>query len=521
MCYALCHEKGIGIMTISGKTYHDITSYDRYRMKGHALDWANQPAIHKVYPGMDYQYLPRPENLPQVSVRHAASPVDTQTRDRAVTVDRLSVILALAYGITGRVQAGKKEYFYRGAPSAGALYPVEVYLAVGGMNGLAAGLYHYDVSGLGLCRLRSGNIMPFADRCIGLEPDTAPPDLAFFLTGITFRSAWKYMARAFRYLLLDTGHVLENLLMSLKAEGLTATVHYNVDREASNLLMGCDPSRETCFSCVRIAGGGTSPAGAPGQLSPLPDHVLDAGKVCEKEEVFEEIEQISLASSKPPTAGKSTAPMLETLGLSPGSWQPMGKAISPSLTDFPTTIVRRRSRRNFVKTELPEGAFWGILDVLSHRSKQDRPENPPGGSCVSTGILVQNTQGITPGFYVCDFRKERIGLIRTGDFHTAMAGVCLDQRWLQNTALHFCFMADLAYLDSTWGARGYRYAMLEAGRLGEAVYLAATAFGLGACGIGALYDGEAKTLLGLEDTGALLYLVAAGPVKSDGGFSAL
>jgi len=97
-----------------------------------------------------------------------------------------------------------------------------------------------------------------------------------------------------------------------------------------------------------------------------------------------------------------------------------------------------------------------------------------------------------------------------------MASACLDQRWLENAALHFCFMADLEQLDRTWGARGYQHAMLETGRLGEAVYLAATAFGLGCCGIGALYDEEARTLLDLGNSSALLYLVAAGPIKSEG-----
>ena len=64
-----------------------------------------------------------------------------------------------------------------------------------------------------------------------------------------------------------------------------------------------------------------------------------------------------------------------------------------------------------------------------------------------------------------------------------------------------------------WGARGYRYAMLTAGRLGQSIYLGATALGLGSCGIGALYDGEARDILGLNQKSCLLYLVAAGPVK--------
>ena len=74
-------------------------------------------------------------------------------------------------------------------------------------------------------------------------------------------------------------------------------------------------------------------------------------------------------------------------------------------------------------------------------------------------------------------------------------------------------MTNLEEIDRTWGPRGYRYAMLTAGRIGQIIYLGATALGLGCCGIGALYDGEARDLLGLNNESALLYLVAAGPVK--------
>jgi nitroreductase len=85
--------------------------------------------------------------------------------------------------------------------------------------------------------------------------------------------------------------------------------------------------------------------------------------------------------------------------------------------------------------------------------------------------------------------------------------------WLANAAVHFLFLANLDVLDRTWGARGYRYAMLQAGRLGQRLYVASTALGLGCCGIGALYDGEAASLLGLNENSRLLYLVAVGTVK--------
>jgi nitroreductase len=56
--------------------------------------------------------------------------------------------------------------------------------------------------------------------------------------------------------------------------------------------------------------------------------------------------------------------------------------------------------------------------------------------------------------------------------------------------------------------------MLDAGRLGERIYLSATAMGLGCCGIGAFYDAEASQLLSLNDSSHLLYLVAVGIINS-------
>jgi nitroreductase len=68
-------------------------------------------------------------------------------------------------------------------------------------------------------------------------------------------------------------------------------------------------------------------------------------------------------------------------------------------------------------------------------------------------------------------------------------------------------------IEERWGSRGYRYAMLNAGSLGQRLYVAAEATGMGCCGIGALYDGEAMEMLGLNQSSRLLYLVAVGNVK--------
>lgn len=501
-------------MTTTAGKYHQITSYKRYEMKGHGLDWANRPAVYKIYSNAEYIPLPRPVEFPRATPQHTADPHSQRPSNRrALTIDRLSVILALTYGITGYVRTGGDIFHYRSAPSAGALYPVEIYMAVGAIDGLGSGLYHYDVSGHRLCRLRSENIMPFADGCIAGSGADSQPHVCFFLSAVTFRSAWKYRQRAFRYLLLDTGHVLENLLMALKAEGASATVHYDIHGDRANRLLGFDPEREICFACARVAGDRPAKAGISQTLDALPRSIIDAGRVASKEIVYREIEEMLLASSPLPPHHRPSSDMIHHLGLFPEAWEKIEPPHPPFEFDVSDAVINRRSRRNFTPDELSEDAFFNLLAFLSRTSATGQPNTRPAGSSMAVGLLVQNVKGVSSGFYLFDLANSRWAQIRAGGLCGAMAAVCLDQQWLQHAAMHFCFLADLNLLDQNWGARGYHYAMLSAGRLGQRIYLASAALSLGCCGIGALYDAEAKALLGLNQSSALLYLVAAGPVK--------
>jgi SagB-type dehydrogenase family enzyme len=131
-----------------------------------------------------------------------------------------------------------------------------------------------------------------------------------------------------------------------------------------------------------------------------------------------------------------------------------------------------------------------------------------------TGFLAGNAEGFDPGLYLLDPSSSSITRIDSGSFMDRMAHTCLNQGWLANAAVHFLFISNLDSVDQVWGSRGYRYAMMTAGMLGERLYLMGTAMGLGCCGIGAFYDTEAARLLGLNSTSRLLYLVAVGPVKS-------
>jgi SagB-type dehydrogenase family enzyme len=130
------------------------------------------------------------------------------------------------------------------------------------------------------------------------------------------------------------------------------------------------------------------------------------------------------------------------------------------------------------------------------------------------GIIIANVVGLEPGIYFANDSTHSLQRTAQGLFTQSMAHICLDQLWMANAAVHFLFIGDLYDVGPLWGPRAYRYLMINAGLLGERLYLAATAMGLGCCGIGAFYDNEAAQLLDLEDGARLLYLITLGPVKS-------
>ncbi|WP_298236208.1 nitroreductase family protein, partial [uncultured Azohydromonas sp.] len=76
----------------------------------------------------------------------------------------------------------------------------------------------------------------------------------------------------------------------------------------------------------------------------------------------------------------------------------------------------------------------------------------------------------------------------------------LDQDVIGDAAAVLVLSADRAALaaDACGAARGYRHAFLEAGLVGERIYLEASARGLGACAVGAFYDDEASALVGAD-----------------------
>jgi len=496
-------------MVTTARGYHEAVAHRRGRLSGLGLDWTNQPASFKAYGGLPSVPLSRQAALPEVSLWDVLG----NSGDGAIFgVDVLSAVLFHGAGLTRTGIHKGGEFFYRACPSAGALYPCEVYLAWPGGLGLEAGVYHYDVARHGLTLLRTGFPSPAG---LGLPERSALAGEAYlFVSAVFFRSAWKYRARAYRYLNLDAGHLCEGLVLGLGAFGVAYRVEPDFDDTAVSDLLGLDPEREACLCSVRFRSSQDSPRtlAAPG---PLPKGIELASRSAVSDAAPLEILDVHKVCSHVREA-ETPMPLPVQSRLGNGLvWQDLSHLHGPSprMSLF-EAMAARRSRRAFVPVMLPRGTMSRVLSCLAG-PLYPGGAHPAEHACMAGVVASQEAQA-QAGFSLLDRVNVHAGPRRDGDMRAVMASVCLDQLWMREAGMQVVFCADLPEVEARLGARGYRAALQAAGRLGHRLYLASESLGLGACGVGAFYDDEAAETLGLPEGIGMLYAVATGASRGSG-----
>ncbi|WP_029898810.1 SagB family peptide dehydrogenase [Desulfohalovibrio reitneri] len=431
---------------------HDAVNHDPVSLTGRRLDWANEPDPYK-------HYGPR--------VDRTSLPVDVQATG-GLHAPGLARLLRGALGPTAVLRRPGGQLHLRAWASAGALYPFEAYVAASGVEGVPNGLHHYSPLENELRLLRPGK---------DSHGDAA--SLRLILATRIFRSSWKYGPRAFRYCLLDPGHALENLVLLARALGFSPRVSLSLDDAAWCRQLCLNQELERPVAAVDLGGAfSTNTLGDPAEPCLDRDGVVSPAEKPEPK----------IVHAFQVTAGAERESTPDT----PPESVPWG--------DPESLMGSRRSRRNFLPdATLGQAAHEAITGCL--RPWRDTPR---------VSLLCQGVEGMQDGRHALDVST---GPLVKGELHLPMTGVCLGQEWLANAPLHVLFTANLAELESRSGPSGYRGALLRAGRLGQRVYLAAEALGMGACGVGAFFDKQASDLLALEEHERLLYLVAVGPVR--------
>jgi SagB-type dehydrogenase family enzyme len=203
-----------------GARFHEETKYTPENIGAHGLDWANIPETYK-----SYEHPLSTTALPQPEVPAPADVWETFSRRRSVRAfahERtlpLGLLASLLWATQGITAEGAGAYF-RSAPSAGGLYPIETYVVCRAVEALEAGIYHFRPHRFDLELIKRGDFAwALGQAALGQEM-IADAQATFVWTAVAARSIWKYRQRAYRYIYMDAGHIGQNLYLAGTALGL-------------------------------------------------------------------------------------------------------------------------------------------------------------------------------------------------------------------------------------------------------------------------------------------------------------
>lgn len=176
----------------------------------------------KSYPDADRIALPETDPGRVANLAEARRSVRA-FRDEPMPLRDLAALLRCGYAATGPdpLDSGQR-LLRRPVPSAGGLYPLEIYLLVRRVEGLAPGLYHYEVIGDALERIGAQAWEADAERAFLTWSFMKHAPVILCIGAVFDRTQDKYGARGYRYILLEAGHVAQNLCLVAQEMGLSS-----------------------------------------------------------------------------------------------------------------------------------------------------------------------------------------------------------------------------------------------------------------------------------------------------------
>lgn len=463
--------------------YHARSSMSRRVAvaRGPALDWATRPEPFETYPSEAVVRLPDEHLAVDLPTGDALAGGAAEALGAAeISIAQLGTLLHLMQGIT-EVDG---DFFKRAAASSGALYPTVTHVVVGDIDGLAPGLYHYEPASHALHRLRGGDVRAELVAAIAHPHAAQAAPFAIVLSAIYAKTAWKYEERAYRYVLLDAGHVAANAIAAGHALGLATRAIGRFDDARLGALLGVDADRQGPVLVLPFGAAteahGPEPVFAPADLA-LADDAVPASVLL-------------MASRTALARTGATSPEIALVA----AQAPEARAGDP----LRPVIERRRSTRRFSDASIPRAD----LDAILRRAAGPSVE---GQGALRVHVFAFRVDGLAPGAY--EATAGGLREIRAGDLSSEVHGAALSQEVAERAAAVLVMSADVATLTWPDGSRGYRYAWLDAGIAGGRINLHAVALGLGVSSIGAFFDDDLTELLRLDGVHPALLVAIGAP----------
>lgn len=461
------------------------------------MEAANRPVPFKRYRDLVRQPLPtdlRPPGAAGPAALDVLAGRVEPVAPSSVDDDLLARLLHCSGGITRYSERGTARAWFRASASAGNLHPLELYVAGGPSGG---GLYHFDPESFSLGRLRPTDVRPHLARAAA-DAALAGAGAVIVVTGVPWRTAWKYGERGWRHVHWDAGSLLANLLAVAEAHRVPARVVTGfVDREVCHIL-GIDGTSEHPVALVAVgevdpAAGQAPPPAGLGRLDTLRPAVdpLSARPV--------ELPLVVAAQRASDLDDRDAVDRWHDACAADGPGGATGAASTgpvptPALAAAPEPIeelvLRRGSTRVMERRRLPGAALDAALRMATRAVPLD---------AVAWGRTLLDHQ-----IAVHDVEGHPAGLYRWADA-TLQARADRDEEATRDLSMHLCLgqplggdsaytvfeSADLDAVLERLGPRGYRAAHVEAGIVNGRFLLAAHALGHGATGL-TFFDDEVR-----------------------------
>ena len=434
-------ESGAGLL-------HRLTAYDLNR------EWdtpADDPRVRHdlepndltTIPPPVKQYdaglpiVPLPRELPNPGVSATAALAGSPIPSRPLDAAGLGRILYLGAGVVRTGERSWGQILFRAAGSAGARFPLEIYASTRGVEGVPDGVHWYD---------------PVEHALVQVGPAADGAASTLVVTGVPWRTGWRYAERGWRHLYWDAGTALSQLIAAADSAGAGPRLQTRFADAAISRLVGADGVHEFPLALV-VLGDGTPATGASGPATPghLPEVEFPLCTQAQR-------------------AGDSDEP---------GPAWPAGPALvdvpeSPTLDEV---ILRRGSQRLMDRNvQLPRRVLdWPMRAAMR-------------GIEVPHWVVVHGVEDTAPGIYRWPDLETPL---RQAELRDELLRIALDQYLAADAGYVVIGAIDGAELDD----RGYREAQLAAGLVEGRLHLAAYALGATASGM-TFADSEVPALLG-------------------------
>jgi SagB-type dehydrogenase family enzyme len=482
------------------KEFHDITKHSELSLQvsHHYLDWDNKPRPFKIYTKLPSISLPNDFSKPNLDTINSISNIkpSKQAAGDTLNIKTLAEILFFSGGITREMKYSFGTYYMRAASATGALYPIEMYVVCGDIDGLKAGIYHFCPGDFTLSEINRGDYRAQMAEAAGNNQSIMTSPFTIIFTSIAWRNAWKYQTRSYRHWFWDSGVIVANLLATSISIGFTTQIILGFTDQIINQLLRLEHKREAAIALAAIGIGLSNEKSSPkfninnNNISIPVDFSIpetlplsNKGEV-EDPKIWQLHEHSSLGSKKETEewVNKTIKFNGNINRTNNANQQILEKERSyDKSSSLGEVILMRGSSRKFSRRPIPKGILNNILYSSTRGVPMDILKD--GATLIDAYIIANDITDLAPGGYYYNHRTNSLELIKsTGASRSISGHLCLGQSLFSDASAVLFLMADLHNVFENFGNRGYRAVQFESGVIAGKIYLSSYAQMIGASG---------------------------------------